>query len=333
MKFEYFYGNETDEVLFYRVPKVFFTSPKLRELSDGAKLLYSLMLDRVGLSVKNGWFDDKGRAFIKFTIEDVTSIMNCGKGKAVKMIDELDSEKGCGLIDHIKLGQGRAAVIFVKRIISEDSDETFTYPKKKKENLISKLFSKSEYIYEENQNSNIEIHTDSVPQTEIQPVQKAECNKNNINNNYMNNNSSLSISTVTENRKGGEEEEDIKARYSKTVSDVKEQIDYDFLIATHDKKIIDNIVSVMTDVMLVNTKSYSICGIEVSAELVKMRFRELTNYAVEVFMLLFERTKRKIHTMDKYLLSSLYNISKTADIALDNMVKSDMYGGGVAYAN
>ena len=280
------------------------------------------------------------------------------------MIDELDSEKGCGLIDHIKLGQGRAAVIFVKRIISEDNDETFTYLKPKKDSLISaetlnksvskinlgtsggfsrklifdnvrsvfpNLFSKSEYIYEENPNSNIEIHTDSVPQTEIQTVQKAERNKNNINNNYMNNNHSLSISALSENKREGEEE-DISIKYKNTVMQVKDQIDYDLLITTHDKRVVDNIVSVMTDVMLVNTKSYSICGIEVSAELVKLRFKELTNYAVEVFMLLFERTKRKIYTMDKYLLSSLYNISKTADIALENMVNSDMYGGGVAYA-
>ena len=49
---DYFYGNEASEFRFYRVPKALLGG----ELSLEAATLYSLMLDRVGLSVKTaGW--------------------------------------------------------------------------------------------------------------------------------------------------------------------------------------------------------------------------------------------------------------------------------------
>lgn len=47
MQFDYFYGNEAEQFTFYRIPKILFTSPRFRRLSDSAKLLYGLMLDRM----------------------------------------------------------------------------------------------------------------------------------------------------------------------------------------------------------------------------------------------------------------------------------------------
>ena len=49
----YYYGNEADQYTFYRLPKALFTNERYKDLSDGAKILYGLMLDRMSLSVKN----------------------------------------------------------------------------------------------------------------------------------------------------------------------------------------------------------------------------------------------------------------------------------------
>ena len=51
------------------------------------------MLDRMSLSIKNQWFTLK-RAYIYFSIEDITELLNCGRNKAIKSLQELDSEKG-----------------------------------------------------------------------------------------------------------------------------------------------------------------------------------------------------------------------------------------------
>ena len=71
MKLGYFYGRESEQFTFYRIPKLLIKSPEFEKLSDSAKILYGLMLDRMSLSVKNGWFDEENRAYIVFTIENV----------------------------------------------------------------------------------------------------------------------------------------------------------------------------------------------------------------------------------------------------------------------
>ena len=73
------------------------------------------MLDRMSLSIRNGWLDDDNRAYIFFTTNDVMEQMCCGTEKATKMLTELDSEKGIGLIERVKQGQGKPAIIYLKK--------------------------------------------------------------------------------------------------------------------------------------------------------------------------------------------------------------------------
>ena len=94
MTFNYFYGTEADQFSFYRIPKALFTDSYFKDLSSDAKILYGLMLDRMSLSIKNQWFDDKNRAYIYFSIEDIMELLNCGRNKAIKSMRELDDETG-----------------------------------------------------------------------------------------------------------------------------------------------------------------------------------------------------------------------------------------------
>ena len=71
MGFDYFYGEQSEQFTFYRVPKVLFTNPCFKNISTDSKILYGLMLDRMSLSQKNGWFDEKNRVYIIFTIESL----------------------------------------------------------------------------------------------------------------------------------------------------------------------------------------------------------------------------------------------------------------------
>lgn len=87
---DYFYGDEAEQFTFYRIPKVLFTDPSYRRISSDAKILYGLMLDRMGLSVRNGWLDEYNRVFIFFTLEDALEYLCCGHTKAVSLFGELD---------------------------------------------------------------------------------------------------------------------------------------------------------------------------------------------------------------------------------------------------
>lgn len=80
-KFEYYYGQEADQFSFYRIPKVLFTNARFAKLSCEAKVLYGLMLDRMGLSMKNKWLDEQNRVYIYFKLEDIMVYLNCGHDK------------------------------------------------------------------------------------------------------------------------------------------------------------------------------------------------------------------------------------------------------------
>ena len=69
----------------------------------------------MGLSARNGWYDDAGRVYIFYTLDEIQEDLNCGHEKAVKLLSELDTDKGCGLIERVKQGQGRPTKIYVKR--------------------------------------------------------------------------------------------------------------------------------------------------------------------------------------------------------------------------
>ena len=67
LQLDYYYGIEAEQFSFYRVPRLLIKDERYRGLSSDAKLLYGLMLDRMSLSMKNGWLDDKNRACLLYT--------------------------------------------------------------------------------------------------------------------------------------------------------------------------------------------------------------------------------------------------------------------------
>ena len=110
-----YYGDESSQFSFYRIPCQLVTGQQFKKISTDAKLLYGLLLDRMGLSARNGWYDDAGRVYIFYTLDEIQEDLNCGHEKDVKLLSELDTDKGCGLIERVKQGQGRPTKIYVKR--------------------------------------------------------------------------------------------------------------------------------------------------------------------------------------------------------------------------
>jgi hypothetical protein len=122
--FEYFYGQQADSYTFYRIPKVMFTEERFTRLSCDAKVLYGLMLDRMSLSIRNGWLDDKNRVYIVYSIEEICSLIGCGSQKAVKLVHELETGRGIGLIEKHRGGMGEANVFYIKNFMLPIEDQT-----------------------------------------------------------------------------------------------------------------------------------------------------------------------------------------------------------------
>ena len=212
IQFDYFRGMEAEQYSFYRVPKVLFTAECFKSLSCEAKVLYGLMLDRMSLSIKNRWFDEEDRVYIIFTVEEIAELLNCGTQKAVKLMKELDSNQGIGLIEKKRLGLGKPNVIYVKnflvkeKISSEQEEKTLENPEntQNSENhnsrnvkTIIQEFPESQFKNSENHNSgmvkttnqefpesqfkNGENHTSRIVKIKTQEVPKSQSNNTDIN--------------------------------------------------------------------------------------------------------------------------------------------------------
>jgi len=115
--FEYYYSNQSEQFTFYRIPKSLLTDDRFSTLTSDSKILYGLMLDRMGLSRKNDWVDKLGRVYIYFTLDEVMSSLGCAREKANRLMAELDS-RGIGLIETRRQGLGKANIIYVKDFTS-----------------------------------------------------------------------------------------------------------------------------------------------------------------------------------------------------------------------
>ena len=147
MSFDYFHGAQTETFSFYRFPRQLIKGAEFKRLSTAAKLLYGLLLDRMGLSMKNGWFDDLGRVYIYYTVDEITEDLCCSYGKACKLLAELDTEKGIALIERKKQGQGKPTRIYVKNFLeaqptpSEEPSEPME-PEERKQDCCKTEFKK-----------------------------------------------------------------------------------------------------------------------------------------------------------------------------------------------
>ncbi|WP_109257872.1 replication initiator protein A [Agathobacter rectalis] len=112
--------NVTFDYKFYRIPKRFFKEDMFRDMTNAAKVLYGILLDRKCLSDSNGdaWRDEYGITYIIFTIEEIMNLMNLGNKKVNKMLKELEEH---GLIYRRHQGLGRPNKIYVYDLLKADN--------------------------------------------------------------------------------------------------------------------------------------------------------------------------------------------------------------------
>ncbi len=112
----FFNMSESEQFIFYRVPKVLFTNERYVRVTAEAKLLYGFLLDRMGLSARNGWCTEEGIIFVYFTVSESAENLHCGLEKAGRLFSELEK---AGLILRKKQGQGKPAKIFICKFIAD----------------------------------------------------------------------------------------------------------------------------------------------------------------------------------------------------------------------
>lgn len=296
IKFDYFYGKEADTFTFYRIPKLLFTEPMFKGLSSEAKILYGLLLDRMTLSIKNGWFDEEGRAYIYFAIEDIAELLNCGKNKAVHSLQELVDGTGVGLIEKKRQGQGKSNILYVKNFIIEEK-QNVTFRDSEKEDVGSECYISTF--------QNVKKGDSGITQNNIQEVSFWGANNNNmIYNNISDTESNLIVS--------GKEGYDAMREYEKLI---KDNIEFDLLLARnpYDKEMLCGILDLILEMVLAKADEVVISCSRYPTELVKSKMLKLNASHIEYVLDCMKTNTTKVKNIKKYLLAAMFNATTTME--------------------
>lgn len=105
--------KEIQKEKFYQLPKVFFTNPKYTNLSNDAKITWSILRDRLDLSIRNNWIDKNGDIFFIYTNEKLKSILNISSpNKLSKIKKELTQ---ADLFNQIRVGLNKPNKLYIKK--------------------------------------------------------------------------------------------------------------------------------------------------------------------------------------------------------------------------
>lgn len=307
MMLDYYYGNEGDSFTFYRIPKMLFTHPDFKNISAEAKILYGLLLDRMSLSVKNNWLDERQRVFIIFTIDEVMDALSCAEHKAVKLLNEL--EKGVGLIERKRQGLGKPNLIYVKNFVDKSSRD-------------AKPFIEAQFKNCENSNSGI-------AENATQELPKSQTNNTEINNTDLSDTDIYPIpsSLVQRLRQKDTMRSDSMMEHRNEVRDyLEEKLEIEILKQSHpyDTQELDEIFEILVDTLCSTKKTIRISGDEKPIEVVKSVFMKLDSSHIEYALECFKKNTTEVRNIRAYMLATLYNASFTMNSYYTSLVHHDM---------
>ena len=290
---DYFYGGQADLFSFYRLPKALFVDPRFRAVSADSKILYGLLLDRMGLSVKNGWTDDTGRVYIIFTTEEIMEALYCADNKATKLMKELE---GVGLIERKRRGLGKPSLIYVKNFISESSEP--------------RIQNRENHDFRTVKNATLESL-------------KSRGIKNNQNNTDLSETDPFLSGAVAGTESEGKDNRTLYQEY------FARQFNFDALIASHpdDEDMLREMLELLVDTVCSKRRFIRIAGDDKPAEVVKAQLMKLNGDHLRFVLMCLKENTTQVRNIRQYLLATLYNAPMTMHSSYAARVQHDLKDG------
>ncbi len=306
--FDYYYGEESEQFAYYRIPRLLITGSQFKNISTDAKLLYGLMLDRMCLSRKNGWLDNCGRVYIFYPLNEIQEALNCGHNKGVRLLAELDVGSGIGLIERIKQGQGNPTKIYVKRFTARSIPPLAPYAAdhRRLPEIGTPDFPKEEVKTSDNGKPRL-------PDNGSADFRKPEV--------FYNRNSYLDKSYLYLSIHQSEIETIDRDRYAACI---RENIGYTAFPAQHQQEV-DELVMLMTDTLCSPQATFRIGGVQFKSQTVKERLISLEQPHIEYVLECMRNNTTKVRNIRGYLLTVLYNAPATMEHYYQSAVQHDLY--------
>ena len=287
---DYFYGGQADLFSFYRLPKALFVDTRFRGVSAEAKILYGLLLDRMSLSVKNGWLDSTGRVYIIFTTEEIMTSLYCADNKATKLMKELE---GCGLIERKRRGLGKPNLIYVKNFASDPSEP---------------------------RDQNRENNDSRAVKTATPEPLKSRGIKNNQNYTDLSDTDSFFSGETAGTESEGKDD---RALYQDYFS---QELGLDALMEANpeDEDMLREMQELLVDTACSHRKMIRIAGDDKPAEVVRGQLMKLNSDHIRFVLSCMKENTTQVRNMRQYLLASLYNAPMTMHSSYAARVQHDL---------
>ena len=102
---------------FYQMPKFLFED-EFKELSNDARVLYSLLRDRHDLSISNGWVNKNNEVYLIYTRENMASMLGCSQPTIRKAVNQLIDYR---LIEEQRQGLNKPNLIYLADVSIENT--------------------------------------------------------------------------------------------------------------------------------------------------------------------------------------------------------------------
>ncbi|MFC9354905.1 replication initiator protein A [Arthrobacter sp. NPDC057013] len=116
---KYFTDAHLDGLIHYQVPKILVIGDKYKKMKPNAKLLYMVLVDRIKLSMKNGWKDENGRYYVRMSKEKGAELLGFSDKTFINMKKELESY---GLLEQKQQGLTKTNLLFVGMLDYTEED-------------------------------------------------------------------------------------------------------------------------------------------------------------------------------------------------------------------
>ena len=118
------FTTESPAASYIPLPRFLLADEDLKDISNDAKVLYALLLDRASISRKNSYIDPDGTIRVYFTVEETQKKLHRSRQCVTRIFRELEYT---GLICRKKQGQGKPSKITLKypadaKLITKDGD-------------------------------------------------------------------------------------------------------------------------------------------------------------------------------------------------------------------
>lgn len=348
----YIHENELNQFIHIQVPMELVVSDCFSDISGDAKILYGLLLNRTGLSIRNGWKDDNERTYIYYTIEDVMADLHVSHSKASRLFSELSNimeigkdETGntiwFGLIEKVRI-LNKPSRIYVHKVteikailesMSEAKDLTENIenePVKVSETtdlqVVSKIGRRTSQKWDDGHHENRTTDVTDIGRRSSQIWD--ENNNYNINNykNYIEENNNHSYLSCVDSDSGESTmNDDVMERISLTRSLIKDNIEYDTLISNKyvSKEQLDELIEIMVEACVLSNDVY-ILDIRVPHALIQSRFEKYDMFTMQYVLESLSNNTTRVKNVKKYLLTVLYNAPMTMDNQVRLQVQHDM---------